>query len=235
MMKEGLMSKLFGTKEFAFVAVVVTVFFHQTCYAFDEGDWQYWNTESIEGNLTESIRTYMEAEFRFGDNVSKFYYQHTQLQLNFKINDWFILSPAFREVFELYNKSEAEDDWFAEHRSMLNGTVKWEWDDWKLSNRARVSYRVFDIDKDDVWRFRNKLIVKSPWKWTALEINPWLADEIFLEEYKDSIYRNRFYIGVGLKLIKHLKGDIFYLWQTTEKGNDWIDYNVFGTKLKLLF
>lgn len=203
--------------------------------AYEDGDWQYWNTESVTGNLTENLKAYVEAEFRFGDDASEFYYQHTQLELKYEVNEWLEIAPAFREVFELYTKSTTEDDWFAEHRPMLNGTIKWKWADWKFSNRARVSYRMFDIDKDDVFRFRNKLTVKSPWKWTVLEINPWAADEIFLEEDKDGIYRNRLYVGVGLKLMEHLKGDVFYLWQTTEKGDDWIDYNVIGTKLKVVF
>lgn len=204
-------------------------------YAYEDGDFQYWNTESIDVKLTDKVGAYIEEEFRFGDNASEFYYQHSHLQLDFKITDWFTLSPAYRQVFELYTKTNAEEDWFTEYRPMVNGTLKYKWEDWELSSRARVSYRIFDIDKDNVWRFRNKITIKSPWKWTKLKLNPWVADEIFLEEHESGVYRNRLYVGVGLKLTEHLKGDIFYLWQSTEKSDSWTDYNVVGTKLKVAF
>lgn len=220
---------------FAGLAVVSFLLIPFSGYAYEDGDWQYWNTESVTVKLTDKINAYVEEEFRFGDNVSEFYYQHSHLQLNFTITDWFTLAPAYRQVFELYTKSNTEDDWFTEYRPMVNGTVRCKWEDWELSNRIRVSYRMFDIDKDDVWRFRNKITIKSPWKWTKLKINPWVADEIFLEEHQSGIYRNRFYAGIGLKLTEHLKGDVFYLWQSSEKGNSWTDYNVIGTKLKIVF
>jgi len=212
--------------------IVLTVILKGLTYG--DGDWQYWNTESIKVNLKENVGVYVEEEFRFGDGISKFYYQHSQIQLNFKINNWFTLAQAYRQIFELYTKSGTDDDWFTEYRAMLNGTIKWKWRDFKFKDRVRVAYRMFDIKKDEVWRFRNKLTIQTPWKWTSLNINPWIAEEIFLEE-KKGIYRNRFYMGIKLKLMKHLEGDIFYFWQTTEKGNHWIDYNIFGTKIKVVF
>lgn len=205
-------------------------------YAYNDGDWQYWNTESISGNLTDNLEAYAEAEFRFGDGASEFYYQHTQLELSYSINDWFKIAPAYREVRERYTKTkEEEEDWYAEHRPMLNGTVNWKWGDWDFSNRARIEYRMYDIDKDDVWRFRDKITLKSPWKWTALKINPFVSDEVFIQEDKDGIYRNRLYIGVGMKFFEFLKGELFYLWQTEDKGDNWIDTNVIGTKIKIAF
>lgn len=203
--------------------------------AYEDGDWQYWNTESVQGKLTDNLKAYVEAEFRFGDDASKFYYQHTHLELKYKVNDWFEIAPANRQVYELYTKSTTEDDWYTEYRPMLNGTINWKWADWKFSNRARIEYRMYDINKDDVWRFRDKIVLKSPWKWTPLEINPFISGEIFITENKDGIYRNRLYAGVGMKLFEHVKGEVFYLWQTEDKGDEWKDTNVIGTKLKVVF
>lgn len=204
--------------------------------AYEDGDWQYWNTESVEGKLTDNLKAYVEAEFRFGDDASEFYYQHAHLQLKYEVCEWFEIAPAYRQVWERYTKTTTEEeDWFTEYRPMVDGTFKWKWQDWKLSYRARVSYKMFDIDKDDVWELRNKFTVKSPWKFTPLEINPYIAEEFYFLENHDGIYRNRLYAGVELKLFEHVKGDIFYLWQITEKGDDWIDYNVIGTKLKVVF
>ncbi|KAF0119200.1 MAG: hypothetical protein FD151_2052, partial [bacterium] len=35
-------------------------------FAYDDGDWQYWNTESIEGNISDRWKIKLEEEFRFG-------------------------------------------------------------------------------------------------------------------------------------------------------------------------
>ncbi len=204
-------------------------------FAYKDGDGQYWNTESVSFKLTEKIGVYIEEEFRFGEGMSEFYYQHSQVQLDFKISDWFVLSPAYRQTFELYTKSDGDEGWFREYQPMVNALLQHKWQGWSFSDRVRFSYRMFNIDREDLWRVRNKITVKSPCKWTPLEIKPWVSDEIFFEEHKTGVYRNRLYAGVEMKLTKHLKGDIFYLWQATESDSGWMDINVLGTKLKVEF
>lgn len=204
-------------------------------FAYDDGDWQYWNTEGIKGDLTEKLGASLDVDFRWGDNASEYYYQATQLGLGYEVCDWFEIGPAYRETFTLDTKTKTEDDWFSEHRPMLNGTIKWKWADWKFSDRARIEYRMFDIDKDDVWRFRNQITLKSPWKWTGLGINPYISDEIFIQEDSDGINRNRVFVGVSLKLFEHVQGEVYYLWQTDDTGDEWKDTNVIGTKLQAVF
>ncbi|MBI1882597.1 MAG: DUF2490 domain-containing protein [Chlamydiae bacterium] len=199
-----------------------------------DGDFQYWNTEAIEGKMTDQWKAYAEAEFRFGDNVSEFYYQHTQLEIAYKITDWLELAPAYRQVWELFTSTkEEDDDWFTEYRPMLNATLKHKWEGWDISDRNRLEFREFEV-KDDAIRYRNKLTLKSPWKWTHLGINPFIADEVFFQE-DAGFNRNRLQVGVGMKIIEHLEGELYYLWQTSEKGDEWIDFHVIGTKLKFKF
>lgn len=108
------------------------------------------------------------------------------------------ISPAYRMVHELYSKPytvavdetegsvNPDTDWFLEYRPNLNVSKSWKIPTpaGKISvkDRVRFSYRSFDIDKDSVWRIRNKLGIKSPWKWTNLEVNPYIEDEIFWEQ-----------------------------------------------------
>ncbi len=199
-----------------------------------EGDFQYWNTEAIEAKIADRWKTYIEAEFRFGDDASEFYYQHTHLELGYKVNDWLEIAPAYRQVYELFTSTtDEEDDWFTEYRPMINVNLKHKWEGWELSDRNRFEFREFEV-KDDVFRYRNKLTIKSPWKWTCLGINPFISDEVFFQE-DAGFNRNRLQVGVGMKLLEHLDGEVFYLWQTSEKGDDWINIHVFGTKLKVKF
>jgi len=38
-----------------------------------------------------------------------------------------------------------------------------------------------------------------------------------------------------MKIIEHLDGALYYLWQTSEKGDEWIDFHVLGAQLKAKF
>lgn len=202
-----------------------------------DGDFQFWNTESIQGKLAEKVGAYLEGEFRFGDDASEFYYQHTHLEIPIEVTDWLEIAPAYRQVWELFTKSEdeaGEEDWFAEYQPNFNVTLKHKLEGWKMSSRSRFELRYFDIDKEDTFRYRNKFTLKSPWKWTAWEINPFIADEIFINEV-DGFNKNRLQMGVGMNIIEHLDGSLYYLWQTSEKGDEWIDTHVVGAQVKVKF
>jgi hypothetical protein len=221
----------------ALVALMAMLLVHPASAELNaDGDFQFWNTEAIEGKINDQWKAYMEAEFRFGDDASEFYYQHTHLEILYKALDWLEVGAGYRQVWEL--DDPATDLWFTEYRPMVNVTLKHTWNDWEFSDRNRFEFRNFDT-KEDKFRYRNKLKAKSPWKWTVLHINPFIADELFFEEDSDNGFnRNRFDIGVGLDFndyVAHLTGEIFYRWQTSDKGTEWVDLNIIGAAFKFKF
>ena len=196
----------------------------------EDGDWQWWSTNVIGGPITENIKATLEAEFRIGDDMGDFYYNHEQIQVKFKLCDWFSIAPGYRQVFE-----KAGDSWEAEQRPLIDAKVKHSWESgWTISNRARLAIRNLS-DADDRVRFRNKLTLKFPVSWTSWNIRPYIAEEIFVESDGEGFNRNRLYVGLRCDLYGDLKGGLFYLWQTSDSGDDWNDVNVIGTQLKLYF
>lgn len=211
--------------------ILALSFFASTCvFAFENGDFQLWNTESIEAKLNNRWKVNVEEELRFGGNVSELYYTHTDGGLVLKVNDNLDFAVHYRQIFEK-NKNE----WKEEYRPYVDATVKWELWDFKFSDRNRLEFRMKETTYDE-WRYRNKLTAKFPWKWTSLEIQPYISDEVFVDFYGEDINRNRLYGGFSAKLFKHLKTDIFYLWQTSEQNPDkWKNYNIIGIKIKAVF
>ena len=200
------------------------------CFAFDDGDFQYWNTEKVSWRINKDWRMALEEEFRFGDDASDFYYQHSDLGIAYSgLAKWFDVGLNFRLIFE-----ENSSHWEQENRPYVNFIFKFPLADFKLSNRCRFEYRDKEDSKDG-WRYRNKFTVKFPIKFTRLDIQPYIADEIFIDLEKEVLNRNRLYTGFSLKLLKNLSGEIFYLWQSSKKSGKWIDANILGTKLKLSF
>ena len=241
MTKGEKMNRFFTIKVLSFITITGAILLVGICFAYDDGDWQYWNTENIGGKIIDvrndyldSIKAMIEAEFRWGDDVSELYYYHGDLgiTLNKLFASWFSLGLNYRQVYELKS-----GEWTEENRPHLNGTIKLKWEGWDISNRCRFEYR--DTESYNDWRFRNKLTAKFPWKWTSWQIRPYVADEIFYDFHADELNRNRLYAGIGigkLFLLETIKGDVFFLWQSTKKPN-WgdQDYYIFGTKLKVNF
>ena len=198
-------------------------------FAFDDNDFQYWNTESVSWKITEDWKMKVEEEFRFGNDVSDFYYQHSDLGVTYSgIAEWLDIGINYRFVFE-----EKNDDWSYENRPHVNTTVKLDLYDFNFNSRARFEYRDKE-NADPEWRYRNKFTIKSP-KFTKLEIQPYIADEIFVDFDGEDLNRNRLYGGIELKMFDNLKGEIFYLWQSSESNDNWTDWHILGTKLKLSF
>jgi hypothetical protein len=98
-----------------------------------------------------------------------------------------------------------------------------------------MEYRHFDYQTDS-WRYRNKVTVRLPWKFTKMEIQPYLSDEIFIGfSGINQFNQNRFSPGLGLNLTKNIKAEIYYMLQSTKSSDMWVDANVLGTKIKLVF
>jgi len=217
-------------KNSIFVIIGLTLFLAAKVYAYDDGDFQIWNTDYQEIKLNKKSKLVFEEEFRWGNNASEFYYQHYDLGFFYDFTKWFSAGGGYRQIYELYKgKFRPDNDPYL--TATLSGEVK----GFKFDDRSRMEYNDFDY-KMDFWRYRNKFMVKAPWKFTKMAIQPYIADEIFIRfGGYNGLNQNRFFSGFGVYLTKHLTGEIYYMLQSTKGSGQWIDANVLGTKLKLTF
>ena len=214
-----------------FLAVVTIMLIGDICFAYDEGDFQYWSTAGASFDINKDWKVNFDEEFRLGENGGHLYYQHSDLGFVYKgLADWMELGLNYRQVFEKDNKGT----WRRENRPHLNVTLKGQLAGLDVSNRARLEYRDRE-SRHNLWRYRNKVTLKLPQELTALKLKPYLADEIFIDLDGVGYNRNRFYSGVSFKLTKGLKGEIYYLWQSSRSSGNHKYINVLGTKLKFLF
>ncbi len=198
-------------------------------YGYDDGDFQIWHTENQEVKINKDFKVTLEEEFRFGDDASEFYYHHYDAGLVYSLNKNFDLSINYRQIYE-----KKKGDFKEENRPHINATIKAEAYGFKFEDRNRFQYRHFDY-QSDLRQYRNKFTAKFPWKFTKMEIQPYLADEIFLDFQNKSFSRNRFYAGFGMGLTENLKLEVYYLLQSSRSTKEWTDANVLGTKVKLAF
>lgn len=200
-----------------------------TGVAYDNGDFQIWNTEKFKVKINEKLKFKAEEEFRWGDDALDFYYHHTDAGIVKKVNNYLDLGVNFRHITQKKNS-----EWKKEERPHINLKLKNKWQDFGFSSRSRLEYRIKE-DSPDGWRFRNKFKTNTPWKLTRFNINPYIADEIFLDLGEYEFTRNRLYMGTDMHLIGRFTGDVYYLWQRTDKDSYWQDYHVLGIKIGVEF
>ena len=199
-------------------------------YAYDDGDFQIWHTETQEVDLKKGAKAVFDEEFRYGDDASELYYQHYDAGLAYDVNKYLATSINYRQIYE------GEKGKFSpEYQPYINIIPKYELYGFKLEDRNRFSFKLYDDSRADVVEYRNRLLIKSPWKFTPLGIQPYVSDEVFM--YLNSAWwrRNRFSVGVTMDIIKNIKGDIYYILQSTKKLGRWTDANILGLKVKVAF
>lgn len=174
-----------------FISLVFMFSIHSGCYGLSFAD--YWNTSAIRvGNFGANVMIRMKADT---------YYKHIHFDWHHKLSRHLTLTFSERES---YIKKAT---WKVEHKPMLNLT----YENGILKNRVRVTLRI--REGEDIWRFRNKIIV-TPAFW-------FIALEAFFEEGR--WFRNRYYVGTNVS--KNLSA--FLMRQHTRGEGIW----VIGTKL----
>ncbi|HNW39013.1 MAG TPA: DUF2490 domain-containing protein [Candidatus Omnitrophota bacterium] len=209
--------------------VAVSLFLTVKLYAYDDGDFQIWNTDTEEFKINPDAKITLEEEFRWGGGAKEFYYQHYDVGFFYNFKKYLNVGGGYRHVL-----SKSQGKFLVENEPYIAATLLWSISGFKFDDRSRLEYNHFDYKKD-TWRYRNKFSVKAPWKFTKLEIQPYLSDEIFvLFDNDQKLNTNRFSAGLGMSITKNLKAEIYYMLQSS-KSLKWIDTNILGTKLKLTF
>jgi len=209
----------------------LVLLFITKAYAYDNHDFQVWNTDVEEAKLNDTSKLTFEQEFRWGDNASDFYYQHYDAGYVYLLNKFLNFGGGFR-----YIEQKTADKFKDETEAYLAAFLYSKPFGFELSDRNRVEYRYFDYQKD-AWRYRNKFDIKFPLKLTRFEIQPIVCDEVFFKFNGFEFNENKMYAGFSFRVTKNLKGEITYMLRSTKNTliPSWTDTNVLSTKFKLSF
>ena len=200
-------------------------------YAYDDGDFQVWNTDSEELKINKNAKMAFEQEFRWADNASKLYYKHYDAGFFYDLQKWLNVGGGYRQIYDL-----VKGKFLPCEEPYLTLTLSSALKGFNLEDRSRMEYNDFDY-KVDFWRYRNKFTLKLPWKFTKMEIQPYVSDEIFIVfgGLPSDLNQNRFSSGISMNLTKNLKAEIYYMLQSVKSSGKWVGANVLGTKVKIAF
>ena len=196
-------------------------------WAADDGDWQLWAEQSVQGKLTDTWTVTVKQEQKWDDEG--FLEFLVDFGLKYQADPRLELGLIYRQQYE-----KKADDWLEENRPIAYGTFKWNRKGFALADRNRFELRFRD-GRDTILRYRNKLSATGPWAFSSWSAKPYVADEIFIDSDQGELNRNRLYLGLKAKPATHLKSELYGLWQTSDNGTHWIDVYVVGLKVGFAF
>ncbi len=212
------------------LSIIIILLFLGLAFAYDNHDFQVWNIDVEELKINDKSKVAFEQEFRWGNNASEFFYQHYDLGYFYNLKKWLMVGGGYRHVIEL-----KRGKWKVENEPYLSATLSGKFAGYSIDSRSRLEYNHFDYQEDS-FRYRNKVTVKSPWKFTKLGIQPYVSEEVFVKFSGWSGFnQNRVSGGLLMSFTKNLTGEIYYMLQSSKSAGVWKEANVLGTKFKLTF
>jgi len=192
---------------------------------------EFWSQFGVGVELNEDWELEFEEELKFGEDASRLYNHNTDSGVVYKgLTSWLDIGLSFMREYETDDKGT----WHPEDRTRINIKVKTPIAGFDISNRTRLEYRELETEPDH-WRYRHMLKVKFPSKYTALKLQPYVADEPFLYLNGKGFIKNRLYSGVGFTLSRRISGALFYLWESKKSGGQWDATHIIGTNIVLHF
>lgn len=185
---------------------------------------------ALKTDLDERWTLHSQSKAVLRDDFSDFLGGYTGLGLSYQLTERWNARGGYRHVW-----ADSGEEWLQENRPYAEASYARSFEGFRFKNRARFEYRAFDFDKDDALRYRNQLAVEAPWKLTALELQPFVEEEVFYSVDDERIDMNRLGAGVAWRPLDGVKLKLGYRWTYFRSGEDFISRNVLTTALSLAY
>lgn len=193
--------------------------------ATKEEDFQSWNDVQLTAPLGKRVEVVMTGTFRFGNNVQRLVDRRIGIAFNFKPTVWLTLQPGYTNIVTTPRPGRER----TENRLSFAVVYKFPFKKFTLTDRSLFERRL--RSPRNATRYRNRLLFEIPLK-KFYDIKFFVSEEVFYDWSLRKWSRNRFTVGIGKNLNKHLTAEIYFLRQndgTTRPG----DLNIIGTTFKL--
>ncbi|WP_372798703.1 DUF2490 domain-containing protein [Pontiella sp.] len=196
----------------------------------EASDWGGIHDYILKYSINDEWAVYNRYETISRDDFEDTYFGLIDLGLAYKLDDHWTLSGYYRQC---WLQSASTGDWSTEHRPLVELNYGTKLNDIALSSRSRLEFRIYEGDKEDDMRYRNRLRADMPWD--IVGIKPYLEEELFFSDNYDGFFgQNWLTAGVYYK-IDHVKLRVGYRWQASKSGNSWKSKNLLATNLMFFF
>ena len=192
-------------------------------------DTQLWSEVQAVAHVRKNVDWISSGMIRFGNNVSDLIYERFFTGVTFKLGKHFDLMPWYG--YFAFQPDEARD--IRESRLAVDGTFRWAFGKFVLSDRNRVERRFFTSGQR-YNRYRNRIQIEHPLRCGSRQLRLTVGDEVQYDAAFDAWNRNRIAAGITVPLHEGVELEVYYMRQ----NDGYIrpgDMNIIGTSLRLSF
>jgi hypothetical protein len=189
--------------------------------------WEHWSRLQLSAPVREGLDLKTNGSIRLDEDGAHHYYTHLEVGIDWKVRSHLVLGAYYRHI----NK-RAGESWSVEYRPHVNATLNWQAGKLAMTDRNRLERRA----KDGVvtYVYRNMLTL-SVGGFTPANVRPYVAAEPFWNLSEGEFDRNRLYAGARAKVWGPLEADLYYMRESTKKGEQWSDTDVVATEFNYRF
>ena len=199
-------------------------------------DAQYWSIVGFDAGLCDKLKLSVDGELRFGDDMARLYYGAPNATFVYSFYDFFAAGVGYKQVFERIYSDEVAPGvgWNREYQPHVDARLSFAIGGFRFSNRNLMEIRILE---GAPWglRYRNRLEVIPPLRWTSVKIEPFAAEEIFVDVKAGNFVQNRLSAGLSAGPWDFLRLKLYYLWLASRKSSDWFNFQSLVTEIKFAF
>ena len=125
-------------------------------------------------------------------------------------------------------------DWRTEKRPLAEAYYGGMHDGWRLTSRSRMEFRFPDWRDDDI-RLRQEFTVTAPWKFTPLEMKPFIEEEIFYSTRNEWVEANWGTVGLSFFPLENTKVKVGYRHNHLRLRGDFTTRHTLVTGINIFF
>ena len=171
----------------------------------DNDDVQLWPDVTVGFRLSPAVTLNLFGTLRFGQDVSARITHQAGAAVNFRVNDYLNIVPAYRHAWSYPTPTRRSQ----ENRYFVDVTPRLPLPKgFTLLDRNRSEVR--DINDQVSWRYRNRLQLEKAFTWHEHQLTSYLAGEIHYDSRYHEWNRKQFWFGTRVPVSKHLTLDLHY-------------------------
>jgi hypothetical protein len=189
-------------------------------------DVQTWTETQVAIPLDKQVDLVLLGIVRFGRNVSRPVNERIGAGVSVKVGKHLALFPTYLHLASQPTATSHS----TEDRITLEAALKFQAGRFTLRDRNRVEFHIHH-PPPNFTQYRNRMQVEHPLKAGTLELEAFVADEIFYDSVARAWIRNRIYLGAGKKINKHFTLELYYVRQNDSHSHPG-DINALGSTFK---
>lgn len=172
----------------------------------------------------------LEQEFRYNADSTHLFYEHTDLQYKYAVNEHVDMFASYRLIFQDAGGWDTQN-MFVPGFTLKTLPTKYG----TLSLRSKLEFTLSQNQNPNSYKVAEFLKYSLPYSVTKYNITPFVGDEPFFDAaHSMNLVQNRVYAGVDFTLTENVRGVLTY-YRQSDKNNGWTSANVVMAQLKYSF